>query len=138
MKNTQSVSGSWDRRRRCVMALMAALGSVVICAHRAAAELPGPVADYRAVVKSTDLESYSRAALAYRKWSIKNDPYRPLYHFTGVESWINDPNGPIYHDGKYHLFYQFDPQVPDGKGGWARSQRCWGHAVSCDLVHWKD
>jgi sucrose-6-phosphate hydrolase SacC (GH32 family) len=118
--------------------LIAALliGAVAPFAH--AAGLPGPVADYRAVVKSTDLETYSRAALAYRKWSIKNDPYRPLYHFTGVESWINDPNGPIYHNGKYHLFYQFDPQVPDGKGGWARSQRCWGHAVSGDLVHWQD
>jgi len=100
--------------------------------------LPTPVADYRRVVKSADLEAYSRAALAYRKWSIENDPYRPLYHFTGVESWINDPNGPIYHNGKYHLFYQFDPQVPDGKGGWRRSARCWGHAVSDDLVHWKD
>jgi hypothetical protein len=85
--------------------------------------LPKPVADYRRVVKSTDVQVYSRAALAYRKWSMKNDPYRPLYHFTGVESWINDPNGPIYHEGKYHLFYQFDPQVPDGGGGWRRSLR---------------
>ncbi|MEI6783142.1 MAG: hypothetical protein WCQ21_19725, partial [Verrucomicrobiota bacterium] len=96
------------------------------------------MADYRVVVKSTDLEIYSRAALASRQWSMRNDPYRPLYHFTGVESWINDPNGPIYHNGKYHLFYQFDPQVSDGKGGWCRSARCWGHAVSGDLVHWKD
>jgi len=102
------------------------------------AGLPKPVANYRKVVGSTDLETYSRAARAYRKWSIENDPYRPLYHFTGVESWINDPNGPIYHDGKYHLFYQFDPQVPDGRGGWRRSKRCWGHAVSDDLVHWQD
>ena len=102
------------------------------------ADLPKPVADYRRVVRSTDLETYSAAALALRKWMIANDPYRPLYHFTGVESWINDPNGPIYHDGKYHLFYQFDPQLPDGKGGWTRSKRCWGHAVSDDLVRWKD
>lgn len=80
------------------------------------AGLPKPVADYRSVVKSTDLDTYSRAARAYRKWSIANDLFRPLYHFTGVESWINDPNGPICHDGKYHLFYQFDPQVPHGKG----------------------
>ncbi|MCX6997433.1 MAG: GH32 C-terminal domain-containing protein [Kiritimatiellaeota bacterium] len=102
------------------------------------ADLPKPVIDYRSVVKSADLATYSRAALSYRTWSIENDPYRPLYHFTGVESWINDPNGPIYHDGKYHLFYQFDPQVPDGKGGWTRRASCWGHAVSDDLVHWID
>jgi len=102
------------------------------------AGLPEPVADYRRVVKSTDLETYSRAARALRKWMIANDPHRPIYHFTGTECWINDPNGPIYHEGKYHLFYQFDPQVPDGRGGWRRSARCWGHAVSDDLVHWVD
>lgn len=102
------------------------------------ADLPKAVADYRRVVNSTDVETYSRAALALRQWMIENDPHRPLYHFTGPESWINDPNGPIYHEGKYHLFYQFDPQVPDGHSGWRRSQRCWGHAVSEDLIHWVD
>jgi sucrose-6-phosphate hydrolase SacC (GH32 family) len=96
------------------------------------------IADYRKVVKRTDVESYSCAARAYRTWSIANDPYRPLYHFSGVESWINDPNGPIFYNGKYHLFYQFDPIISDDKGGWIRSKRCWGHAVSDDLVHWKD
>lgn len=102
------------------------------------AGLPEPVAGYRRVVQSTDLEAYSRAALALRKWMIENDPHYPIYHFTGPESWINDPNGPIYHEGKYHLFYQFDPQVPDGRDGWRRSARCWGHAVSDDLVRWVD
>ena len=97
------------------------------------ANLPKPVADYRKAVKSTDIQTYSRAALALRKWMIENDPHRPIYHFTGPESWINDPNGPIHYQGKYHLFYQFDPIV-DGK----RSKRCWGHAVSEDLVHWVD
>lgn len=97
------------------------------------AGLPAPVADFRKAVRSTDVETYSRAALALRKWMIENDPHYPIYHFTGPESWINDPNGPIYHGGKYHLFYQFDPIV-DGQ----RSKRCWGHAVSDDLVHWVD
>ena len=88
---------------------------------------------FREVVRSKDIETYSKAALALRLWMIDNDPHYPVYHFTGPESWINDPNGPIYHNGKYHLFYQFDPIV-DGK----RSARCWGHAVSADLVHWVD
>lgn len=69
---------------------------------------------------------------------MKNDPYYPVYHFTPTESWMNDPNGPIYYRGVYHLFYQFDPQIPDGKGGRVRSNRTWGHAVSDDLAHWKD
>ncbi len=88
---------------------------------------------FRKVVRSQDIETYSQAALNLRRWMIEHDPQRPIYHFTGPESWINDPNGPIFYQGKYHLFYQFDPIV-DGQ----RSKRCWGHAVSDDLVHWTD
>lgn len=100
--------------------------------------LPAPVLAYRRVVKSKDIKTYSQAALNLRKWMMKNDPHYPTYHFAGPESWINDPNGPICYKGKYHLFYQFDPQVDDGKGGWMRSKRTWGHAVSEDLVYWRD
>jgi len=92
-----------------------------------------PVEAYRAVVASKDKSTYAKAALDLRRWVIKNDPYRPIFHFTGPESWINDPNGVIYHRGTYHLFYQYDPII-QGK----RSNRCWGHAVSKDLVHWED
>ena len=91
------------------------------------------VLNYRKVVQSKDIEIYSSAARELRHYMIENDPHYPTYHFTGPESWINDPNGPIYHEGKYHLFYQYDPIV-EGK----RSARCWGHAVSDDLVHWVD
>lgn len=96
-------------------------------------DLPKEVVDFRAAQKSKDVEVYSKAALDLRKWMIKNDPHRPIYHFTGPESWINDPNGPIHHKGKYHLFYQFSPII-DGAG----SKMCWGHAVGADLVHWVD
>lgn len=92
----------------------------------------------RAALKSPDPAVVSREALALRRWMIANDPHYPKYHFVGPESWINDPNGPIYYQGKYHLFYQFDPMVPDEHGGWRRSTRCWGHAVSSNLVHWAD
>ena len=97
------------------------------------ADVAEPVEAFRSVVKSKHLDTYSQAALKLRRWMIENDPHCPIYHFTGPESWINDPNGPIYYRGKYHLFYQFDPIV-DGR----RSKRCWGHAVSPDLVHWID
>ena len=88
---------------------------------------------FRRVVQSKDRASYAIAALALRRWMIAHDPHYPKYHFVAPESWINDPNGPIFYRGKYHLFYQYSPIVAG-----QRSPMCWGHAVSSDLVHWED
>lgn len=58
--------------------------------------------------------------------------YRPQIHFTPAKNWINDPNGMVYADGVYHLFYQYNPQ------GNSWGNMSWGHATSTDMIHWTE
>ncbi|WP_099463739.1 glycoside hydrolase family 32 protein [Parabacteroides provencensis] len=63
--------------------------------------------------------------------SLFQEKYRPQIHFSPAEHWMNDPNGMVYYEGEYHLFYQHYPE----KSVWGPMH--WGHAVSKDLVHWE-
>jgi levanase len=59
-------------------------------------------------------------------------PPRPVYHYTPAQHWMNDPNGLIYANGEYHLFYQYNAFGDTG------GNASWGHAVSTDLTHWTE
>lgn len=59
------------------------------------------------------------------------EAHRPQFHFTQKVGWNNDPNGMVFHDGKWHLFFQHNPVSRD----WGNMT--WGHATSTDLLHWK-
>ncbi len=60
-----------------------------------------------------------------------NEKHRPQFHFSPEANWMNDPNGMVYHEGEYHLFYQYYPEATV----WGPMH--WGHAISEDLVHWE-
>ena len=86
--------------------------------------------------ESSDLEGDSDAVETEENATEWLDPYadqpwRPRYHFTPSENWMNDPNGLVFYKGEYHLFYQYAPE------GFVLSPLHWGHAVSTDLVHWE-
>ena len=61
---------------------------------------------------------------------LAGDRYRPIYHYVNPEHSLNDPNGLCFWQGRWHLFYQgYPPEDP---------RQHWGHAVSDDLIHWRD
>ncbi len=74
------------------------------------------------------LHSASDDALQAR---LAADPLRPQFHLLPAKNWMNDPNGPIYWKGHYHMFFQYNPNA----AVWGDMH--WAHAVSDDMIHWR-
>nr|WP_276250342.1 glycoside hydrolase family 32 protein [Halomicroarcula sp. SHR3] len=72
------------------------------------------------------------ATLSAMRERLDDDPHRPGYHVSPPANWLNDPNGLVHWNGRYHVFYQYNPTGP------FHGTIHWGHAVSDDLVHWED
>jgi len=75
--------------------------------------------------------THAMTSVAEATPKAESDPTRPIFHFMSPANWMNDPNGPIYFGGYYHIYYQFNPYGDQ----WGHMH--WGHARSRDLVYWK-
>ncbi len=89
-----------------------------------------PAADGKCVIRDSLAQNDRPRGVLMVVDKLYAETYRPQFHFTAKKNWHNDPNGLMYYEGEYHLFFQHNPEDIN----WGNMT--WGHAVSPDLAHW--
>jgi beta-fructofuranosidase len=86
-----------------------------------------------AIARSNPFHAFGRQGEAASDLQAKlaSDPLRPQFHLLPAANWMNDPNGPIFWRGNYHMFFQYNPNA----AVWGDMH--WAHSVSPDMIHWK-
>ena len=84
-----------------------------------------------AIISCVVMQLISKGTTGQTSYLNKDEVYRPQLHYSPKTNWVNDPNGMVYHNGVYHLFYQHNPDSN------IHGPMYWGHATSRDLIHWK-
>lgn len=90
-----------------------------------------PAADGACVIRDSLAQSDEVKGTLFITDRLYQETYRPQFHFTAKKNWLNDPNGLVYYKGEYHLFFQHNPS------GINWGNMTWGHAVSPDMLHWR-
>ena len=83
-------------------------------------------------IKSINLSENEYSFTNEKSNTLYHEKLRPKIHYTVSNGWNNDPNGMVYYDGVYHMFYQFNP------AGNTWQNMHWGHAISSDMIHYKE
>ncbi|KAF7593921.1 hypothetical protein BBP40_010623 [Aspergillus hancockii] len=84
------------------------------------------------LLKAILLEGLASHVEAAQPREAYKEHYRPQFHFSPSRNWMNDPNGLLYANGTYHMYYQYNPN------GTTWGAMSWGHATSMDLTHWEE
>lgn len=125
---TLSVGGRQD----CRFVIRLAEGEADYCTFRDVSRLKGKTVTLNYEGSEEALSRVMLADTITGQSAMYKERWRPQYHFTTRRGWINDPNGLVYENGRYHLYYQHNPYERE----WENMH--WGHAVSTDMFHWQE